>query len=194
MIRNIITTTIAVLSIFSVNAISADDQYMVDSDGDTYPDITEKIGGTDPLNPEDFPGKGSGGSDKASIGSTATGVVTESVGFPRATCRAGFRTIGRLCISYTLRPAMRYELASLYCRDRFARVASYEDLFYLYMRSNLDGFYNPNGRWIGNFAGDDTIFRGNRNITFNNDPDIWNFEGPANKSNNRRFWCAHDNE
>ena len=71
-------------------------------------------------------------------------------------------------------------------------MASYEDFYYLYIHSNLDASYNPNGRWIGNMVADDNALCGNRDITFDGDPDRGNFEGTCNKTNNRPYWCAHD--
>ncbi len=157
---------------------------LFDSDADTYPDVTEKTLGTDPMDASSFPF-----SDLVEESSE-----TRAAGFPRTVCRPGFRTVGRLCIDYNVQNATRYDFASYYCRNRFARVATYEDLSYLYYFSALDASYNPAGRWIGNMTGDDQVLYGNRTVSFNNDPDINNFEGTANKTQNRAYWCAHDHE
>ncbi len=168
-------------------------QTLLDSDGDTFPDLTETMGGTDLLNPEDYPGVSDGkGAEVVQTDSLAT---VESAGFPSSNCRSGYYSppnAPRLCINWNAQPSMRYDQAAVHCRDRSGRVATYEDLFYLYLRSPDDQWYNPNGRWIGNMHDDDDVFRGNKSITFDNDPDMWNFEGSSNKSDRRQFWCAHD--
>ena len=119
--------------------------------------------------------------------------VLPQVGFPATSCRGGYRQVGeRLCISFSPRPAQSYANAMVVCRDQRGRVASYGDLRYLYERSTLDSSYNPSGRWIGNFVGDDTVLCGNRSITFDGDPDTGNFEGQCDRFGVRQFWCAHD--
>ena len=159
--------------------------YLVDSDLDSFPDQTEVLGGTDPLDAQDYPGANSAQENQIQDSQIQI--------FPNPSCRSGFRAAGsRLCISTTTHNATRYDLAQAYCRTRFAHVASYEDLFYLYLHSSLDSSYNPNGKWIGNMINDDDAFVGNRTISSNNDPDMWNFEGHANKSDRRAYWCAHD--
>jgi len=170
---------------------------LVDTDGDGYPDVTEKLGGTDPVNASDFPGADLGASAdaKSALVKSTTKSTLAAAGFPTASCRPGFRQAGpRLCISQNVQNATRFDRATQRCRDIRSRVATYEDLFYLFIRTNLDATYNPLGKWIGNMTGDDQVMYGNRSITFNNDPDMWNFEGLANKSNNRNYWCAHDDE
>jgi hypothetical protein len=89
---------------------------------------------------------------------------------------------------------MYYDDATVYCRNRKARVATYEDLYYLYVSTSMDATYNPKGRWLGDFVDDDDILCGNKDITSNNDPDIFNFEGNCNKNATRTFWCAHDDD
>ena len=159
---------------------------LIDSDGDSFPDLTEKLGGTDPFDISDFPGSETLAEEKA---------LTAAAGFPTATCRSGFRQAGaRLCISSTTQNAARYEVASYRCRAKRARVATYEDLMYLYVYTSLDATYSPNGKWIGNIVGDDRVLFGNRSITSNNHSNIWNFEGVADKGNSRTYWCAHDDE
>ncbi len=183
----------------SATIVHADDEIMydtdtgswaVDTDGDTFPDVTEKLGGTDPFDAKDYPGA------DMNKGKKSTKITPQNVaGFPAASCRSGFRQAGsRLCISRLVQNAARYDIAILLCRDQRARVATYGDLFYLYLRTSLDATYNPRNKWIGNMVADDTALYGNRSITFNNDPDMWNFEGKAGKTNRRTYWCAHDDE
>jgi hypothetical protein len=125
------------------------------------------------------------------------GVGTASAaGFPTGTCRAGFIQAGpRLCISEFVQDAAQFDTAMARCRNQRAYVASYGDLYYLYVNTALDANYNPNGRWIGpDLVADDTAFCGNRNITANGDGDQENFEGTCNKNDRRNYWCAHDDE
>ncbi len=158
-----------------------------DSDGDGVPDLTESIEGTDPLNSSSFQG-----ADTQQLEAQVSKEI-EAVGFPVADCRTGYRQAGpRLCISINVQNATRYAWAQRRCRVQRGRMASYEDLYYLYVHSTLDASYNPNGRWIGNMVADDNALCGNRQITFNGDPDRNNFEGTCNKNNNRGYWCAHD--
>jgi len=154
---------------------------LADTDGDGFPDLTESAEGTNPLDGEFFPGSEEDASDLAD--------------FPASTCRAGFRQAGaRLCISTNVHNARTFANAQTFCRDRRSNVASYSDLRYLYVRSGLDAAYNPSGRWIGNVVDDDRALCGNRSITFNNDPDIANFEGECSRFDSRNFWCAHDDQ
>jgi hypothetical protein len=112
---------------------------------------------------------------------------------PAASCRTGFRQAGaRLCISTNTQNAAPYRTATVRCRDRFARVCTYEDLTYLYYRTTLDASYSPNGRWIGNMVADDNVLCGNRSIPSNDHPNIANFEGTCNKADSRAYWCCHD--
>ena len=158
-----------------------------DSDGDGVPDLTESIEGTDPLDQSSFQG-----AESQRLEAQVSGDI-EAVGFPAANCRTGYRQAGpRLCISINVQNATRYTWAQRRCRVNRGRMASYEDLYYLYVHSSLDASYNPSGRWIGNLVADDNALCGNRQITFNGDPDRNNFEGTCNKSNNRAYWCAHD--
>ncbi len=113
---------------------------------------------------------------------------------PTGQCRPGYTERGpRMCIS-NLRPGANYPNATSVCRNEYAAVCTYEDLTYLYINSSADASYNASGRWIGPLADDDRAYCGNRNITFDNDPDIWNFEGTCNKSDTRRYWCCHDRD
>lgn len=149
--------------------------YLYDADGDSFPDLTERLGGSDLLDPHD-PG------DPEPL-------------FPTANCRNGFVQAGpRLCISELVQNAARYRNAARACRNQRAQVCSYEDLTYLYYSTSLDSNYNPDGRWIGNMVADDSVLCGNRNITTDNDPDIANFEGSCDKDNQRNYWCCHDDE
>lgn len=152
-------------------------QWIVDTDKDTYPDMTEELEGTDSLDPNDIPG----------------GSPPPSAGFPSATCRSGFINAGsRLCITSATQNATSYRSATAACRDRLAHVCTHEDLSYLYLRSSLDASFNPSGKWIGNIVGDDDVLCGNKSVTFDNDPDTANFEGECNKADLRAYWCCHD--
>ena len=119
-----------------------------------------------------------------------------AVGFPAATCRTGFREVGRLCISINAFNARRFDEAVRTCRNQRARVASYGDLYYLYRtNSSLAATYNPNGKWLGpDLAYDDEALCGSRSITSSSDGDISNFENECSKFDSRAFWCAHDHE
>jgi hypothetical protein len=114
--------------------------------------------------------------------------------FPINMCRPGYTQRGqRLCIS-ALRAGANYANASSICRNEYAAVCTYEDLTYVYLNTGADASYNPSGRFIGPLADDDRVYCGNRNITFDSDPDIWNFEGTCSKADTRRYWCCHDRE
>lgn len=167
-----------------------------DSDGDGFPDLTESIEETNPLDPDDHPGAGMAESeaegDVMGDGVDAADAAADA-SFPATSCRSGYRQVSaRLCISVNVLNAATYANAMVYCRDRRGRVANYGDLRYLYVRSGLDSAYNPRGRWIGNIIGDDRVLCGNKSITFNNDPDIGNFEGTCKRFDKRNYWCAHD--
>lgn len=164
-----------------------------DSDEDSFPDLTESLEGTNPLDATDYPGSDfldeSGQADVDSDGEEA------DVGFPAVSCRSGYRQASsRLCISTNVHDARSFANASTFCRDRRGRVASYGDLRYLYVRTTLDSAYNPNGRWLGDWTGDDQVLCGNRSVTSNNDPDIGNFDGTCSRFDSRNFWCAHDRQ
>lgn len=164
-----------------------------DTDGDGFPDLTEALEQTNPLDAQDYPGSGIPTGDEYDSEATAEGIADP--GFPAGNCRSGYRQVSsRLCISINVHNAASYANAMVYCRDRLGRVASYGDLRYLYIRSSWDAAYNPNGRWIGNFVDDDVALCGNRSITTNNDPDIGNFEGECSRFNSRGYWCAHDRQ
>jgi hypothetical protein len=122
-----------------------------------------------------------------------------AAGFPAASCRTGlgYRQAGpRLCIDENVQNAVVFNLAIARCRNKFGYVASYGDLFYLYINTGLDASYNPNGKWLGpDVSADDEALVGNRDITFDADPDGANFEGTANKQSAARgYWCAHDDD
>lgn len=169
---------------------------LVDTDEDGYPDLTESLEGTNPLDRSSYPGAdfAEGGEPAESDGvSEASADESADVGFPAASCRSGYRQAGsRLCISTNVHDARSFANASTYCRDRLGRVANYGDLRYLYVRTNLDSAYNPSGRWLGDWTGDDQVLCGNKSITSDNDPDISNFDGTCNRFDKRNFWCAHD--
>ena len=169
------------------------DLVLKDSDGDGTPDMTESLGGTDPLDAESFPGSDTIELEKSMEAEFAK--TASLAGFPTPVCRTGYRQAGpRLCISIDVQNATRYQYAQRRCRVQRGRVASYEDLYYLYIHTGFDASYNPNGRWIGNMVADDNALCGNRSITFDNDPDMYNFEGTCNKNDLRAYWCAHDDE
>lgn len=157
--------------------------YLVDTDGDTFPDLTEEIEKTDPYDERDFPGR-----QVARRG-------RKDSGFAAISCRAGFRQAGsRLCISELVQNADSFANASVSCRDDRAYVCGYEEIRYLYLRTDLDATYNISGRWLGDWTGDDQVTCGNRSITSDNDPDIANFEGTCDRGDLRGFWCCHDDE
>ena len=110
-------------------------------------------------------------------------------------CLSGYTPIPStgpgLCIT-ALQSAQRYDEAQRLCRDKRGRVATYEDLFYLFRNTASDVSYNPYGRWIGNLVQDDGVLCGNADINYDDDPEIWNFEGTCNKTDNRQYWCTHD--
>lgn len=168
-----------------------------DSDGDGAPDVTEQIAGTDPNKSEELPG------DRLR---SVTGMEKPSkqlrAPYPtQGQCDAPFVQINHLCIYG--RPqvyAFTYHEAVAICgisahqqQHSNPRVARYEDLVYVYQTIPWLAYrYNPNGLWLGNMVGDDRVLCGNRSVTMPYDPDIYNFEGTCNKSNERRFWCAYD--
>lgn len=164
---------------------------VIDTDGDDFPDLTESIEGTNPLDSRDYPG-----AELDIEGLVEKPLVSSQMsGFPTTSCRSGYRQAGsRLCISRNVLNATTAGNAQVFCRDRRGRVATYGDLRYLYVRSSLDSAYNPRGRWIGNQVADDDYLCGNRDITFNNDPDISNFDGECSRGDRRNYWCAHDRE
>ena len=161
--------------------------YLVDSDGDTFPDATEEIEKTDPYDEREFPG--------SKLARVARGRQQKDSGFPAVSCRAGFRQAGnRLCISELVEDAQSYANAAVVCRDQRAYVCGYGEIRYLYLNTNLDANYNISGRWLGDWTGDDQVTCGNRSITSDNDPDIANFEGVCDRGDLRGFWCCHDDD
>lgn len=157
--------------------------FLVDTDSDTFPDVTEEIEKTDPYDGNDFPGR------QQSLG------LQKDSGFPTSGCRAGFRQAGsRLCISELVEDAETFANAAVVCRNQRAYVCGYEELRFLYLSTNLDANYNASGRWLGDWTGDDQVTCGNRSITTDNDPDISNFEGVCDRGDLRGFWCCHDDE
>jgi hypothetical protein len=105
---------------------------------------------------------------------------------------AGNPTPG-ICISNSPQTSQTFQNATFLCHIQGARVASYEDLVFLYNVSSLEPAYSPISKWLGpGLVVDDKALCGNKDITFNGDPDINNFEGTCNKNDQRQFWCAMD--
>jgi hypothetical protein len=150
------------------------------SEGSSLPDLVARAAprpGGNPMPPERSPG-----------------ASNPSGSFPAAECREGYTQRGsRLCIS-DLRAQSNYPNASSVCRNDYGHVCTYEDLTYVYLNSTSDASYNPNARFMGPMSDDDRVYCGNRNITFDNDPDISNFESQCSKNGERRYWCCHDRE
>jgi len=164
-------------------------QWLFDSDGDGFPDLTEEIGDTDPFDPHSNP------RTEPAAGGEGVGVKLEKVGFQQPACRVGFNSwpgAPRLCITATQNAAL-YEQAAVSCRTNFSRLCSYEDLSYLYINSNVDAAFDPSGgKWLGDFTANDVVNCGDQSVTFDNDPDIWNFEGACSKFERHPYWCCHD--
>lgn len=153
---------------------------LVDSDGDTFPDVTEEIENTDPNDPRDFPGR------------RLVRRHHKDSGFPDIACRPGFLQAGsRLCIS-EIQGNDTFQDAAFQCRTQHAYVCGYTELRFLYLFTNLDASFNVSGRWLGDWTGDDQVLCGNRSITSDNDPDIANFEGTCDRGDFRAYWCCHD--
>lgn len=125
---------------------------------------------------------------------TGVGQVFAEAAFPAGACRPGYIQAGpRLCISQFVQGAAQFDTAMRLCRNQFGRVATYGDLYYLYINTGLDANYSPNGKWLGeDLSADDLALCGNRDITVNGDGDQENFEGTCNKNDVRPYWCAHD--
>jgi hypothetical protein len=156
---------------------------LVDSDGDTFPDVTEELEKTDPHDRRDFPGRQQAlRRDKDS-------------GFPNISCRAGFLQAGsRLCISEEIQGNDTFQDATFLCRNQRAYVCGYAELRFLYLFTDMDASFNASGRWLGDWTGDDQVLCGNRAITSDNDPDIANFEGTCDRGDFRAYWCCHDDD
>jgi hypothetical protein len=153
-----------------------------DSDNDGITDIIEALEQTDPLDPEDSPGRPAARERPQS-------------GVPTSSCDFSERLIDNvMCISSAPFSARSFSRAVLTCTSSKARVATYGDLFFLYKSGSVPvGSYDPLGRWIGpELVGDNQALCGNRAITSPFDPDIENFEGTCNKLINREFWCVRD--
>jgi hypothetical protein len=150
---------------------------LLDTDKDGVPDEVERLSGTDPADAESVP--------------RAVRAKGE--------CPWNWYRRGALCFSGGSSIDWTYTDASFLCRwvQEYhgvpVRVASYEDLSYLYQSfPALAPEYNPRWFWIGNIVADDRVLCGNRSITSPNDGDIDNFEGTCNKTARRRFWCVLD--
>ena len=165
------------------------EQYLFDTDNDTFPDLTEELAGTDPYDADSVPSfPEEDEQNEISSGHAKSGVQ-------RSSCLSGYYVhslASRLCISWPPRGPRNYTSATVDCRKQGARVTTHEDLVYMYLQTDWDRFLNPVGRWIGNIVGDNAVMVGNRDITFNNDPDIWNFDGITDKFTSRYYICAHD--
>lgn len=166
--------------------------WLFDTDGDGFPDLTEQLGGTDPSDSSSNP---------LALAEAAAGVAAPSgvEKFQFSFCQPNFWIplntpvwAQRLCISNRVQGAVNLTQAIVNCRVQSARVCSYEDLAYLYLTSDDDPNYDPYGKWLGDWVSDDVVNVGNAHITFNNDPDIWNFEGEASKWDPRPYWCCHN--
>ncbi len=155
--------------------------WVFDTDGDTWPDLTEELDGTDPNDAAEYPGS-----------SIPAGVLGQKeLDFPSSPCRGSFTQQKlRLCIS-AVKDSATYRTASATCSVIGARVCDFEDLYYIYQQTANDANFNPNGKWLGHFTGDSTVHCGNRSVTFNNDPDIANFDGTCSASGSRTYWCCH---
>jgi len=166
-------------------------QWLFDTDGDTFPDLTEELGGTDPLDKDSNP--------LALLGQEPdpSGAVGK-VGFTSKACRSGFVAVPGapfMCISQWVQDAARYAIATTSCRNQNARVCSYEDLGYIYFMTKYDASFNAaGGKWLGDFTQDDYVNCGNFTVTFDNDPNIYNFEGTCNKMESHAYWCCHDRD
>ncbi len=168
------------------------EEWLFDADDDGFPDVTERLGGTDPEDSNSSPLQTLLAAEAGKTDEVRKG--TEKVGFQREACRTGFSTSSgalRLCITAT-QNATNYMQATANCRAKSSRLCSYEDLTYLYIGSSADVVYDPRLKWLGDFVDNDRVACGDRSITFNNDPDIWNFEGTCNKGERRTYWCCHD--
>ena len=126
---------------------------LMDSDQDDFPDLTESLEGTNPLDPDSYPGKLSEEDKRA--------IAEADAGFVAPACRPGFDQIGAvMCITPNVFNAASFANAMVTCRGLRSRVANYGDLRFLYLSSNRDASFDPSGRWIGNFVGDDTALCG----------------------------------
>jgi hypothetical protein len=164
-------------------------QWLYDTDGDSFPDLTEKLAGTDPADPDSnslalINTPLSGGADK--------GERVDKVYFQQSSCLWPFNNPApRLCIT-AAQSAGTYFHAISQCGVNYSRVCTYEDLSYLYAQSSVDYQYDPNGKWLGGSVQDDIVNCGNQSITIDNDPDMLNFDGVCNKWEARSFFCCHD--
>lgn len=165
-------------------------QWLFDTDGDTFPDLTEVLGGTDPLNKDSNP--------MALLGLDPEASGETKVGFTNRTCRDGFVAVPGapyLCISQWIHDAANYTQATTACRVEKSRLCSYEDLSYIYLTTKYDASFNAaGGRWLGDFTQDNYVNCGNFSVTFDNDPDIWDFEGTCSKWERHEYWCCHDRD
>ena len=155
--------------------------WVFDSDGDTWPDLTEELSGTDIYDAADYPGS-----------ELLQNLPAALLDFPTNNCRSPFFSQQglRLCIS-PVKNAATYRFASASCSVIGGRVCDFEDLYYIYQQTGNDANFNPNGKWLGQITGDSRVLCGNRSVTFNNDPDINNFDGECSAGGVRTYWCCH---
>lgn len=156
-----------------------------DTDGDSYPDRTEEIGGTDPYDAASNP-----------QALTRPSHFAAKDAFPP--CRSGFTQRGLyLCVTGRYGPypsSVRFELAAETCRNARARLCTYNDFFYIFNETSADASYNPYNTYIGNVVADDGVLCGNASVPYNNHPNIWNFEGNCGYSGANSFFCCYDRD
>jgi hypothetical protein len=106
-----------------------------------------------------------------------------------------------LCIHEVPRAPRVFLDAVTLCRNRGARIATLEDLQYVYDNlritfPELVPSYNPLNRWLGNVTGDNEALCGNSAVeTVGDIPGFrFDFDGRCSRRlpNSRSFWCAHD--
>ena len=163
--------------------------WLVDTDGDTYPDLTEERMETDPFDADSYPGQIAADTRGGLVALPESAVDIES-----ALCRSGFVQRGtRLCATGLKGPSY-YDDATIVCGASGARVCAYSDLYYIYTQTTADATFNPLNRFIGNIIADSTALCGSRSITFNNDPDIVDFDKACptrSFGTKRNYWCCH---
>jgi hypothetical protein len=112
---------------------------------------------------------------------------------------AEFRAVS-LCIHEVPQSPLSFLRAVTLCRNRGARIATFEDLQYVLTNlastfPELIPAYNPQGRQLGNLTGDNQALCGNESITVPGDPRGFRFDFDGTCVRNgppRSFWCAHD--
>lgn len=164
-------------------------QWLFDTDGDTFPDLTEKLTHTDPADPNSNP---LALLTPPPSGGAVPGERADKVFIQSSTCRWDFANPApRLCIT-AAQSAGTYFHAVSQCGVNYSRICTHDDLSYLYAQSSLDYQYDPNGKWLGDSLQDDYVNCGNASITFDNDPDMLNFDGTCHRGESHSFFCCHD--